>query len=54
MSDGPTCTARSDVVDAAAGVTYAYRRFAEPAVSDRPPILLQRFAANLDYWDAAA
>jgi hypothetical protein len=30
------------------------RRFAEPAVSDRPPILLHRFGANLDRRDAPA
>ncbi|GAA4483349.1 alpha/beta hydrolase [Rhodococcus olei] len=44
-------TAENLTVDAANGVTYAYRRFGT-SDNDQPPLLfLQHFRGNLDNWD---
>ncbi|MGW4353223.1 alpha/beta fold hydrolase [Nocardia sp. NPDC004582] len=49
---GPSqLTAPIQTIDAANGVTYAYRRFGN-AATDRPPLVfLQHFRGNLDNWD---
>ncbi|RMI28976.1 alpha/beta fold hydrolase [Nocardia stercoris] len=43
-------TARIHTVDAANGVTYAYRRFGNTAGAP-PLVFLQHFRGNLDNWD---
>ena len=46
-------TAPNRTVEAANGVTYAYRRLGAP-VADAPPlVLLQHYRGNLDNWDRA-
>ncbi|MCW2651719.1 MAG: alpha/beta hydrolase fold protein, partial [Mycobacterium sp.] len=55
MTDTPTqtlgqFTAPNLSIDAANGITYAYRRFGAPA-SAPPLVFLQHFRGNLDNWD---
>ena len=55
MATAPTrdgqATAENLTVEAANGITYAYRRFGN-ADTDAPPLLfLQHFRGNLDNWD---
>ena len=38
-------------VDAANGVSFAYRRFGVSADAQLPLLFLQRFRGNLDNWD---
>jgi pimeloyl-ACP methyl ester carboxylesterase len=45
-------TAPNRAVEAANGVTYAFRRLGEPSIA-RPLVLLQHFRGNLDNWDPA-
>lgn len=44
-------TARIQTIDAANGVTYAYRRFGNTAAEQPPLVFLQHFRGNLDNWD---
>jgi pimeloyl-ACP methyl ester carboxylesterase len=44
-------TVPNRTVDAANGVTYAYRRLGD--ASSAPLVLLQHFRGNLDNWDPA-
>ncbi|MFE5286569.1 alpha/beta fold hydrolase [Nocardia sp. NPDC056611] len=44
-------TARIQTIDAANGVTYAYRRFGNAAAGRPPLVFLQHFRGNLDNWD---
>jgi hypothetical protein len=46
-------TTPNRTVDAANGVTYAYRRLGESATGAPPLVLLQHFRGNLDNWDPA-
>jgi pimeloyl-ACP methyl ester carboxylesterase len=46
-------TAPNQTVEAANGVSYAYRHLGEPSASARPLVLLQHFRGNLDNWDPA-
>lgn len=49
---GPSqMTARIQTIDAANGVTYAYRRFGNAAAHQPPLVFLQHFRGNLDNWD---
>jgi pimeloyl-ACP methyl ester carboxylesterase len=55
MTETPTqtlgqLTAPNLSIDAANGITYAYRRFGPPA-SAPPLVFLQHFRGNLDNWD---
>ncbi|WP_225100318.1 alpha/beta fold hydrolase [Streptomyces sp. CoH27] len=45
-------TVKTQAVDAANGVTYAYRSVGNET-DDRPLVLLQHFRGNLDNWDPA-
>lgn len=44
-------TAPNQFVDAANGVTYAYRRFGTPSPGTVPLVMLVHFRGNLDNWD---
>jgi pimeloyl-ACP methyl ester carboxylesterase len=44
-------TAPNQSVDAANGVTYAYRRFGNTDGAAPPLLFLQHFRGNLDNWD---
>ncbi|MFE4460311.1 alpha/beta fold hydrolase [Nocardia tengchongensis] len=49
---GPSqMTAPIQTIDAANGVTYAYRRFGNAAADQPPLVFLQHFRGNLDNWD---
>jgi len=52
MSDNDTqATAENHFVEAANGVTYAYRRFGTTTVASPPLVFLHRFRETLDDWD---
>lgn len=44
-------TADTLTIEAATGVTYAYRRFGTRSGSRPPLLFLQHFSGNLDNWD---
>ena len=44
-------TAKNQFVEAANGVTYAYRRFGTPSSGTLPLVMLVHFRGNLDNWD---
>ncbi|HWW89539.1 MAG TPA: alpha/beta hydrolase [Solirubrobacteraceae bacterium] len=44
-------TAPNLTVEAANGVSYAYRQLGEPSAGAPPLVLLQHFRGNLDNWD---
>ena len=44
-------TAPNLTVEAANGVTYAYRRYGDASTDSPPLVLLQHFRGNLDNWD---
>jgi pimeloyl-ACP methyl ester carboxylesterase len=44
-------TAPNLAVEAANGVSYAYRQLGEPSAGAPPLVLLQHFRGNLDNWD---
>jgi pimeloyl-ACP methyl ester carboxylesterase len=44
-------TAPTFTIAADNGVTFAYRRFGQPAAQQPPLLLLQHFRGNLDNWD---
>jgi pimeloyl-ACP methyl ester carboxylesterase len=44
-------TAPNLTVEAANGVSYAYRQLGEPSAGSPPLVLLQHFRGNLDNWD---
>jgi pimeloyl-ACP methyl ester carboxylesterase len=44
-------TAENRMVEAANGVTYAYRRFGSPENGAPPLLFLQHYRGNLDNWD---
>jgi pimeloyl-ACP methyl ester carboxylesterase len=46
-------TAPNLTIEAANGVTYAYRRVGAPSTAAPPLVLLQHFRGNLDNWDPA-
>jgi pimeloyl-ACP methyl ester carboxylesterase len=46
-------TAPNRTVEAANGVTYAYRRLGDGRAGTPPLVLLQHFRGNLDNWDPA-
>jgi pimeloyl-ACP methyl ester carboxylesterase len=46
-------TAPNRTVEAANGVTYAYRRLGGTEIGTPPLVLLQHFRGNLDNWDPA-
>ena len=46
-------TAPNRTVQAANGVTYAYRRLGAPVADTPPLVLLQHYRGNLDNWDPA-
>jgi pimeloyl-ACP methyl ester carboxylesterase len=46
-------TAPNRTVEAATGVTYAYRRLGRAQAGTPPLVLLQHFRGNLDNWDPA-
>jgi pimeloyl-ACP methyl ester carboxylesterase len=46
-------TAPNQTIEAANGVSYAYRRLGEPSTSAPPLVLLMHFRGNLDNWDPA-
>jgi pimeloyl-ACP methyl ester carboxylesterase len=50
MSDDKQSTADNRLIEAANGITYAYRRFGT-ARSSPPLVFLQHFRGNLDHWD---
>ena len=52
--DAPTSlTAPNRTIEAANGVTYAYRRFGDAERGAPPVLFLQHFRGNLDNWDPA-
>ena len=46
-------TAPNQTIEAPNGVSYAYRRFGNPAGDVLPLLFLQHFRGNLDNWDPA-
>jgi pimeloyl-ACP methyl ester carboxylesterase len=46
-------TAPNQTVEAANGVSYAYRHLGEPSASAPPLVSFQHFRGNLDNWDPA-
>jgi pimeloyl-ACP methyl ester carboxylesterase len=44
-------TAKNQFVEAANGVTYAYRQLGAAPDATPPLVLLQHFRGNLDNWD---
>jgi hypothetical protein len=43
-------TTTNPTIEASNGVSYAYRRLAEPSASAPPLVSLQHFHGNLDNW----
>src|SRR4051794_4029647 len=53
LTTGSQLTTPNRAIEAANGVSYAYRRFGDTSTGALPLVLFMHFRGNLDNWDPA-